>query len=380
MKNYDKARQYLNILVAPGSETVPTFIKRDAHLLLYRADSASANYSSAIAHLKDYKSLNDSIFNEKRNSQIEALRLQYESEKKDKDIQLLSKHAELQAADLRQAKLMRNIFIGGLIVLLVILGMGYSRYRLKQRSNQLLQEKQKEINQTNSDLRHLNEEQQKLIKEKEWLVREIHHRVKNNLQTIISLLNAQSEFLEHPVAISAIEASRERMHAIATLHQKLYQSEQGRTVNMESYIREIANHFRDGQTVSGLITFSFDVGSIELDLSQAVPLCLILNEAITNSMKHAFGKSGGEIHISFYKTETKAVVLTVRDNGKGIPGDFSYESSNSLGIHLMQLFAEQLEGELGVEGGEGTAVRVSFVPFTPGKLMMAREQNEAIYG
>src|SRR4030095_8687122 len=179
---------------------------------------------------------------------------------KDKDILSLTQQNSLQQENLRQAKIIRNIIIVGIILAVIIIGLLYRQYMQKQRSNHAITQK--------------NEQLQHLLTEKEWLVKEIHHRVKNNLQMVVSLLNAQTEFLVHPSAIDAIKESRERMQAIAIIHQKLYQLDNNTKVNMHLYIDELIDNIKYSFADSERIHFKVDVADISLDISQSVPLGL----------------------------------------------------------------------------------------------------------
>ena len=133
-------------------------------------------------------------------------------------------------------------FWAGQLLLLCLLALSYNRYRLKQRSNQLLEIKQHEINRKNQTLETLLSEQQQLLTEKEWMLKEIHHRVKNNLQIITSLLHSQGVFLKDEAAQSAIRESQNRVHAMALIHQKLYQSDRLAAIPMAGYVAEIVDY------------------------------------------------------------------------------------------------------------------------------------------
>ena len=127
-----------------------------------------------------------------------------------------------------------------------------------------------------------------LLKDKEWLIKEVHHRVKNNLQMVISLLNSQSIYLNDEAAVVAIQESQRRMHAMSLIHQKLYQSENVGVIDMRAYINEFISYLKDIFETGSSIRFEQDVDPIKLDVGQAVPVGLILNEVITNSIKYAF--------------------------------------------------------------------------------------------
>jgi two-component sensor histidine kinase len=238
----------------------------------------------------------------------------------------------------------------------------YNRYRNKQRSNKLLQDQQKIISQKNEVLQQTIEEKDLLLEEKEWLVREIHHRVKNNLQMVISLLNAQSEFLNHPSAMDAIRESRERMQAIAILHQKLYRTDTSTRINMKSYISELMDNIRSSVADTDRIEFQMEVGpNIDLDISQSVPLGLILNEGIINSIKYAYGENEkGSIRISFRYLGDRQLQLKIIDHGKGLPPGLDSENPHTLGLQLIRLFAEQLEGDLYFINNGGLTIKLGF--------------------
>lgn len=270
-------------------------------LYWFRADSGLAKYQGAINHYQEYKRLNDSVFTLAKNKQVSQLQLKYDIKQKDKDlqlketkIQLLNKQAQLQQSQFEQARTSRNVILGGSVMLLLLLGVGYNRYRLKQRGNLLLQNKQAEINEQNKRLQHLLNEKDKLLNEKDWLLKEVHHRVKNNLQIVMSLLNTQSAYLQNDDAIEAIRESRNRVQSISLIHQKLYSGTDVASIDMQVYVADLVNYLRDCFDTSRQgIRFELLIELIRMDLAQAMPIGLILNEAITNAIKYAFTGDGG---------------------------------------------------------------------------------------
>jgi two-component sensor histidine kinase len=203
--------------------------------------------------------------------------------------------------------------------------------------------------------------QYRLEREREWLLKEIHHRVKNNLQIILSLLSSQLAYLEDDAAIAAIRDCRHRVHAISLIYQQLYQPNKPAAVNMHSYIRELAEYMADGFNTAGYIRFELDIAAVELEVSQAISLGLILNEAISNAIKHAFpGRTDGVINVSLQRTGGQAYVLTVADNGKGLPEDIDTRKAGTLGIGLMEGLCDDLDGSFSITGSNGTRVQVSF--------------------
>jgi two-component sensor histidine kinase len=319
----------------------------------FESDSATGNYLGAIQHLKSYKHLNDSLFNVNSTKQFADLQLKYETEKKDKNIKLLTHKSELQQIRIEKELVIRYIFIGSLLVLCIILGLLYSRYCMKRKTNAILESKQEEINQQNTKL-------QRLVEEKEWLLKEIHHRVKNNLQIVISLLNTQSAYLDNEDALEAIQNSQHRMHAMSLIHQKLYQTENLSSINMSWYIKELTEYLKDSFDHDGKIKFKLALSPIELDVAQAVPVGLILNEAISNSIKYAFPDRKGVINILF-EEKNGNYLLRIADNGSGLPDNFESRENDSLGMNLMMGLADQLDGNFTIESDNGVIITINFI-------------------
>lgn len=323
--------------------------------LLYKLDSAQQNIGSAFNDLLAYKTEMDFATSERNMRQFEVLNVEYERGMKDdsiisknKDIALLTQENRLKQTKLEQESLVKNVTIAGIGLALVIIGLLYWQYRHKQKSNQVITQK--------------NELLQHLVTEKEWLLKEIHHRVKNNLQVVMSLLNSQSEYIDNESALTAIHDSQRRVHAISLIHQRLYGSETVSSIDISFYIRELVSYLSDSFNIGQRIRFELSVEPLELDVSQAVPLGLILNEAITNSIKYAFpnGRSG-LIAISLTNISHRHYMLVISDNGIGIPVHFKDKRPGSLGMSLMKGLSEDLDGTFSIENESGTTIRVSFV-------------------
>lgn len=358
-KQYSKAYKYIDINESFSRKRNAMQDVAENYFYWFKVDSAQGNYASAIVHLQKARVINDSLFNERKSIQFNQLRVRYETEQKDQDIklkeqniQLLTKKGELQQSLLSRERTRRNAIIGGAVMLLLLLGLGYNRYRLKQRSNIQLQAQQVEINQQNYSL-------QKLLTEKEWLLKEIHHRVKNNLQFIISLLNIQSAYLDNDIAVSAIRESQSRMYAMSLIHQKLYQSDEIATIHMDRYIRDMISYLRDSLVSTSKIHFDLHIDPIELEATQAAPVGLILNEAVTNAIKYAFPDGrAGVITIKLLYTDAQEILLGITDNGIGLPKEL--KQKESLGMKLIEMLTEQLEGSLSMTDNDGLEIVIVF--------------------
>ncbi len=275
------------------------------------------------------------------------MQIAYQTEQKDKDFRLLEGKQKLTQVELHHSKAIRNWIIAGAGMLLIIAGLFYRQALVRKRNNKIVKTK-------NGQLQHL-------VAEKEWLLKEIHHRVKNNLQIVMSLLNSQSAYIDNEPALTAIHDSQHRVHAMSLIHQKLYGSENVSTIDMSSYIRELTSYLGDSFNSGQRIRFELAIEPLEMDVSQAVPLGLILNEAITNSIKYAFPNDrSGVISISLSTTSPNQYLLVISDNGVGMPQQFNSKKAGSLGMSLMEGLSEDLDGRFSIENKNGTTIKISF--------------------
>jgi two-component sensor histidine kinase/Tfp pilus assembly protein PilF len=354
-RRYEKSREYLNKALMFGNDNEDGFALATVQRCLATIDSASGHFEDAYNHARKYNLLSDSIRTMSSNKQVNELRVRYETGKKVASINLLNQQTALQSAQISHDKLTKNVMIAGVGILILFVGLFYNRYRLKQRSNKQLESQQKEIAQKNTSL-------QELVEQKEWLLKEVHHRVKNNLQIIISLLNTQSNYLENEAAIKAIRESQERMNAISLIHQKLYKSDDSAFINTKEYVLELIENIGYGFSGTLGIVFDLNITNSQLDVAQAVPLGLILNEAISNIYKYAFpGKLAGTVNISInHLKDEREFLLIIRDNGIGLPIHYDITKKSSFGIRLMQGLSKQMGGSFKIENDNGVKITVEF--------------------
>ncbi|KIC95475.1 sensor histidine kinase [Flavihumibacter solisilvae] len=324
--------------------------------LMYKLDSVEGNYQKAFQNHLRYVYFRDTIMNISQRFRSHELNVRYASEKKDQDIRILTQQGVIDQSSLRQARQTRNLILGGSVLLLVIIGLLYNQYRTKQKNADLIAQKNATLVQ--------------LLDEKEWLLREVHHRVKNNLQTIVSLLELQAEYLDKD-ALEAVQASQNRIYATSLLHQKLYQFDKVSSVNMRSYLPELTQHLQEAFAIKDRIRFVLDIAPIELDVSQAVPVGLIVNETVTNSIRYAFNgmADNATISIQFTKGTDGMLQLTIADNGRGLPHGSEMKVSG-LGLKLVKGLAEDIDGHAQIESIEGTRIIIRFKPRDPLTLTM----------
>lgn len=196
------------------------------------------------------------------------------------------------------------------------------------------------------------------LQEKEVLLREIHHRVKNNLQVISSLLSLQADHVEDPQIVAAFRETQARVRSMSLIHEELYQASNLARVNFSDYLRRLTGYLANAYGVGGRVRIHMDVRDVLLGVDTAIPLGLIVNELVSNALKHAFPDGRhGEIALWLTRIEDEAdqhwYELVVQDNGKGFPDNVDYRNTDSLGLQLVQVLSRQLRGhvELSVNGG-----------------------------
>ncbi|MEI9936893.1 MAG: sensor histidine kinase [Pseudomonadota bacterium] len=201
-----------------------------------------------------------------------------------------------------------------------------------------------------------------LLREKDTLVKEIHHRVKNNLQVISSLLNLQARTFSDPTMRAAFNASQNRVQAIALVHEKLYQSATLSHIDFAEHIVSVVDSLFSAYDASERgITREYDLTGPPLAIDLAIPCGLIVNELVSNCLKHAFrDRVSGAIRICFRRRAALRVELTIADDGIGLPRDIEPRSTETLGLDLVFTFAEQIAADVAVERLNGTTFRLSF--------------------
>jgi len=200
------------------------------------------------------------------------------------------------------------------------------------------------------------------LKEKELLLKEVHHRVKNNMQVISSMLNIQAETIGDDVYSELLGESQQRIKSMSLIHENLYQSENVSEIDFEDYINMLAKSLHRFYSVQGvMVNLDIEVDNVLLDIETAVPCGIIINELISNSLKHAFeGKEGrGTISVRF-KSVNCRYVLEIGDDGKGLPEGFALESSSSMGMEIVSILTQQLDGRLRFESANGAHFEISF--------------------
>jgi len=200
------------------------------------------------------------------------------------------------------------------------------------------------------------------LKEKEKLLKEIHHRVKNNLQIVSSLLRLQSGNVVDKKYLELISVSQNRIASMALVHEMLYSSRDLGKIEMKAYIERLTHSIYQSFFRPGLsVNFEYDIDEqLFFDIDQLIPIGLILNEIISNSFKHAFHANKGKISVSLHKSG-ESFILVIKDNGIGFAKDFSIQNNGHLGVQLVHMLTEQIGGKVEINTEQGISYQITFI-------------------
>jgi PAS domain S-box-containing protein len=209
----------------------------------------------------------------------------------------------------------------------------------------------------------LKDEQLKhALEEKELMLKEIHHRVKNNLQIISSLLSLQSQNIKDPEMQKLFNMSRDRVRSMSLIHQQLYKINDGTKINFDDYIKTLANQLLISYVgTTGRIKINSNINHISFGLDTAIPCGLIINELLVNSIKHGFnGSKSGEINVEIKNIKDGKFMLTVADNGIGLSSEFENKKESGMGMKIVKALTNQLDGKMNIFNGKGTRFEIEF--------------------
>lgn len=324
------------------------------YLTAYKMDSLEENYKSALQNHIKYKTYYDSFANSIQMKRIQQLCSYYAGQTIAKNETLVSETDMLKQREIEKNKLAGDrMIIGASLVGIVIVGL-FLNFRLKQRANLTLNKQHLEF--------------RRLVDEKEWLLKEVRHRVNNNLRTVTSLLELQADYLDND-ALEAVQKSQHRIYAILLVHQKLYQSHNLKMIDMSVFLPEFIRYLEDSFDTHTRIQFQIKLEAINLELSQGISVALIVNEAVTNSIKYAFpDKHNGIVEILIRREKDK-IMLAIADNGIGIESSLINGGSESLGLKLIKGLSEDIDGVMEVTALNGTNILINFPADPPHHLI-----------
>ncbi len=287
---------------------------------------------AALAYSERLLVVKDSILNREKAQSLAEMQTRYESLKKEDRIALLEKEGLLRAVQLERKNLLVRMLAVAVVLVLVIVGLVYHNFRVVRRNK-----------------KHI-----------ELLLRELHHRVKNNLQILSSLLSLQSQQLTDDTAIRAVKSSESRINAMALIHRKLYTVDQNRTVDIKEYITELIQYlvYSYGYHEKNF-KLDLEIKEISIDVDKAIPLGLILNELISNAFKHAYANQPNpRLAIDLGFPDVNALNIRIRDNGAGMPV-VDEKQRKTFGMKIVNTLIKELKGSLNVNTDNGTTYELN---------------------
>ena len=299
-----------------------THVMTDCHM-------KNEDFKEASEVFKERLRIHKKVYQERISDAVSEATVKYETEKKEAEIERLAMQEQLKNAQIDRQKL-------GLVA--TILGLGILTFFMIR-------------------LRQKNAEIDKQNKEKDTLLREIHHRVKNNLQVISALLTLQSKHLKDSKAKIALQEGQDRVQSMALIHKDLYQHDNLKGVNTKEYLEQLSNNLVQSYKLVDDVELSLDIEEINLDVDTMIPLGLMVNELISNSLKHGLQKTNnGKLGISLREQDNK-LILKISDNGSGTT-EKSIDSSKSFGYSLIESFARKLDAQIHFNHDNGFEVEL----------------------
>lgn len=352
LKNYGTAIVNLEKALSIAEQIGAREEVKNAYSSLAAAAEGKGDYKLANNYNKKFIHLKDSIYNEEFAQKLSEMETKYRTGKKQKEIDLLRKEKEIQdikqERDLERNRVLAYVSTASAVLLLILVAVILRNNRQKQNTNQMLTEQNRKISRQKE--------------EKEVLLKEVHHRVKNNLQVISSLLSLQSVHISDPEIASLFTDCQNRVRSMALIHEKLYTAKDLSKVEIQNYIRSLAENLLGTYRLTKNITIDLQLSVNFFGISTLIPVGLLLNELISNSLKHAFTDhhTSGVITVKISPLGNDRYEMIVGDNGKGMSSS-ALGSSSSLGLELVHTFVEQLEGSIERLNVPGTVFKIIFI-------------------
>lgn len=340
-KEFASAEKYLILSLDKATSLNNREHKKFAYSYLAALYEETSEFKKSIEYLTLYNEIKDSIINATNTKTISELEVKYQSEAKQRVLDEQNKEIEIAAVESKNQKIIIWAVSIGLALIIIFSIIIVHRLRVSNTQKRLIEEKNKE---------------------NELLLGEIHHRVKNNLQVISSLLSLQERDITDETAKAAILEGKERVQSMGLIHKMLYQQNNFSGINMSEYIKKLISGLLDsfGKN-SNDFELNYNIKNISLDVDTAIPLGLIINELVINSLKHAYTiTSMPKMNISLQEVDSH-LVLKVEDNGAGEVADL--ESSQSFGMKLVKSLSKQLSGTINIEQQNGLSFKVAIADY-----------------
>ncbi len=313
---------------------------------LYLIEKQTRNYQKALSYYEKYNQLEKQLFDIENNKNIVEIQTKYDLLSQQKQIENLRDSTKIskllieknRLKSVQQKNITLVLIISVIIAVLIIL-LIYFRYRTKKQLSQKLSV---------------------ALSDREILLKELHHRVKNNLQIVSSLLNLQTGKNKNMSVEEILEISRNRISTMVMIHEKLYKSKNLKSISLKNYISDLSNSLlKSSNNKDENIKIRLDIEDIFLDINKLIPCGLIINELFTNTIQHAFADINNGLIQIIGARENEYYIITIKDNGIGLAKN--YQSSDSLGLKLVKGLTKQLDGDFVIENpSKGACFSIKF--------------------
>lgn len=354
-------QRFLDLALAAAKNTAQYAIQLNSlrnitasNKLLSDVYAAKGNTDSAYHYLSVYIIQNDSLVSKEKTRAIADMQALYQVKQKEEEMQDLEVQHAKTKENLLQAKQLQTTQYIVMVLLALSLSIVVYAYVLNKKSKAQIQV-------INNELVQKNELITAQHADKELLLKEIHHRVKNNLQVVSSLLQMQARATQNQIAKEAIAEGQARVKSMALIHQLLYQGETFSVVDMKTYFHQLVEFIYDLNASTIKVEKLVEVDEqLKIDFEKAIPLGLIATELIANCFKYAFGKDENNRLIVKLSLIEKNIELTIHDSGNGLPGDFDIKKAKSLGLRLVNNLCRQVKGQLTYSYDDGACFKLVF--------------------
>lgn len=355
-QQYKEALQYFLRSYSIADSTGETDAKKNVAKNVSDIYKKLKDFEKEIYWYEKYVAFKDTIYNEEKTKEIARKSFQYDLEKK--AFADSTKQAEIRnvfTEQIKQANTQRNVLYGGITLLSLLAFFVYRNLTIQKKSNSLIT-----VEKHKTETLLIKEKQ--LLGEKELLLKEIHHRVKNNLQVISGLLELQKDEMTDQAVKAAFSEGQNRVRSVALIHHNLYQHENLSTISFNLFISDLVKSLADVyEEKSNRLKVELAGEDAELDIDTAVPLGLIINELLTNAYKYAFPKTGNaQVMLRLTKKDGGEYELIYTDNGPGIKGEINFDKATSLGLRLIKGLTGQLDGNVFYSFNNGSVFTFSF--------------------
>ena len=324
------------------------------------------DYEEAFLYQQKFTVLNDSVYTDKLSQQLAEQETKYASAEKEKQLALKDLEIERQTAVIEKSRYEKWALIIGFLLVVAVAIIFIQRFRIEARFHKKLESQNDELKLTYENLKATVVSKE----EKEVMIREIHHRVKNNLQIISSLVNLQANSVDDNKVQHMFREVQNRIISMSLLHEQLYRAPDLSRVDVKDYLNVLLDNLLSIYANDTNISVRNNIKVKSFGVDTLIPIGLLVNEAVTNSLKYAFrNKPSGTITIEMEHLDEKRYSLLIEDDGVGIPADKLNEIRESLGMELIHTFVSQLDGEVELDTENGTSYRIIFYTINKDKRL-----------